>query len=148
MAEDCSATASATITKAPPEPEECTTKVQAMLLKYIGPTVSGPVTVTIKADKFKADPVIYTYSDLAPGTTLSSAAENGWTIDATKHEDKKGKPCMELGAKTEISINGVKEVIHTSCSAPFVSGQPAPLDGKDIKGNPSPNWFVVDFQQK
>lgn len=149
----CTAEATATITKAPPEPEECTTKVQAMLLEYIGPTVSGPVTVTIKADKFKDDLVIYNIAgDLVPGTTLSSGAENDWTIDATAHTttDKKGnvKQCVELGAKTEISINGVKEVIHTSCSTPFVSGEPAPLDGRDIKGDPSPNWFVVDFRQK
>ena len=141
--EGCSARATATITKAPPEPLECTTKVQKMLLEYIGPTVSGPVTVTIKADKFKDDPVSYNMGgDLVAGTVLSSPAENDWTIDATAHGQN------ELGAKTEISINGVKEVIHTSCSTPVVSGQPAPLDGRDIKGDPSPNWFVVDFLQK
>jgi hypothetical protein len=152
-AEGCQAEATATITKAPPEPPTCTTKVQAMLLEYIGPTVSGPVTVTIKADKFKNDLVSYNIAgDLVPGTILSSLAENDWTIDATAHTttDKKGnvKQCVELGAKTEISINGVKEVIHTSCSTPFVSGEPAPLDGKDIKGDPSPNWRVVNFEQK
>jgi hypothetical protein len=125
-----------------------------MLLEYIGPVVSEPVTVTIKADKFKDDLVSYSIvGDLVPGTVLSvlsSPAENDWTIDATAHTttDKRGrvKQVNELGAKTEISIGGVKEVIHTSCSAPFVSGQPAPLDNP--KGDPSPNWFVVDFQQK
>jgi len=149
--EGCKDEASATITKAPPEPEEeCTTKVQAMLLTYIGPPVSGPVTVTIKADKFKDDPVSYSFPlGLASGTPLPDA-DNGWAIDATGRTttDKRGKVKQvdELGAKTEISINGVKEVIHTSCSVDFVSGQPAPLDNP--KGDPSPNWFVIDFQQK
>jgi len=142
-AEGCSAEATATITKAPPEPPKCTTKVQAMLLEYIGPDVSGPVTVTIKADKFKEDLVSYTFGgNLVPGTILSSVAENDWTIDATAHGQS------ELGAKVSIRINGVEEKIHTSCSTPFVSGQPAPLDGRGIKGDPSPNWFVVDFVQK
>jgi hypothetical protein len=40
----------------------------------------------------------------------------------------------------------VEEVIHTSCSVPFVAGAPAPLD--DPKGDPSPNWFVESFTQK
>jgi len=146
----CFAEASAKITKAPPEPEKCTTKIHAMLLEYIGATVSGPVTVTIKADKFKDDLVSYNISgDLVSGTTLSSAAENDWTIDATEHTttDRRGnvKQCVELGANTKISINGITEKIHTSCSTPFVSGQPAPLGDKDVKGDPSPNWFVVDF---
>ena len=39
-----------------------------------------------------------------------------------------------------------KKVIHTSCSAPFVAGAPAPLDSP--KGDPSPNWFVEGFEQK
>ena len=67
-------------------------------------------------------------------------SENGWSIDATAHGQ------IELGAKTGIFIDGVEEVIHTSCSAAFVIGAPAPLDNP--KGNPSPNWFVVDFVQK
>jgi len=137
----CQAEATATITKAPPEPPKCTTKVQAMLLEYIGPIVSEPVTVTIKADKLKNDPVTYAISgDLVPGTVLSSPAENNWTIDATAHNQN------ELGAKTKILINGVEEKIHTSCSTPFVSGQPAPLDRP--KGDPSANWLVVNFEQK
>lgn len=133
----CRAEDTATITKAPPEPPKCTTRVQAMLLEYIGPTVSGPVTVTIKADKFKNDPVIYS-GNLVHGDTL--VLENGWTIDATAHSQS------ELGSKTEISINGSKEKIHTSCSTPFIADEPAPLDKP--KGDPSPNWFVVDFVQK
>jgi len=140
-AEGCQAEATATITKAPPEPPKCTTKVQKMLLEYIGPTVPAPVTVTIKADKFKNDPVTYAISgNLVSGTVLSSPAENNWTIDATAHSQS------ELGSKTKILINGIEEKIHTSCSTPFVAGEPAPLDRP--KGDPSPNWFVVDFVQK
>ena len=52
----------------------------------------------------------------------------------------------ELGAKTKIRINGVEQVIHTSCSTPYVAGAPAPLD--DPKGAPSSLWFVEAFRQK
>jgi hypothetical protein len=45
-----------------------------------------------------------------------------------------------------IYVNGIEEGIHTSCSTPFLAGEPAPLD--DPKGDPSPNWFVVRFSQK
>ncbi|MGD9317967.1 MAG: hypothetical protein PVG56_14105, partial [Anaerolineae bacterium] len=45
-----------------------------------------------------------------------------------------------------IRVNGVEEVLHTSCSTPYVAGQPAPLD--DPKGDPSPNWFVENFVDK
>ena len=74
------------------------------------------------------------------GTTLGLLTENNWTINATAH----GK--QELGAKTTIYINGVEEVLHTSCSTTFAVPAPAPLD--DPKGNPSPNWFVLSFEQK
>ena len=63
-----------------------------------------------------------------------------WSIDALVFDKK------DLGAKIKILINGVEEVIHTSCSTPFVAGAPAPLDNP--KGDESPNWFVVDFTQK
>ena len=141
----CRATASAIVTVEEPPAEPCTTKVQAMLLTYIGPAIGGPVTVTFIADKFKEDPVIYSFpGGLATGTLMLDAAvpENGWTIDANAHLTSR----IELGAKTSILINGVEEVIHTSCSAPFVAGAPAPLDNP--KGDPSPNWFVEDFIQK
>ena len=124
----------------PPTTEVCTTKVQAMLLKYIGPNILG-ATVEIIAARFKNSPVVYSPVDLISGiTTLSSAAENGFTIDATAHGQR------ELGAKTLIRINGVEEKLHTSCSTPFESGKPAPLDRP--LGDPSPNWFVVNFTQK
>jgi len=124
----------------PPPPQVCTTRVQAMTLNYTGPDISGDYTIVIKADKFSGDPVVYNGTNLVSGTVLMSAAENGWTIDATAHNQN------ELGAKTKIYINGVEEVLHTSCSTPLVSDAPAPLDNP--KGDPSPNWWVVDFQQK
>jgi hypothetical protein len=45
-----------------------------------------------------------------------------------------------------ITADGVAEVIHTSCSAPYVAGQPAPLDNP--KGDPSSNWLVLSFVDK
>ena len=139
---ECAAEASATVTveEPPPAPKECTTRVKAMLLLYTGPEILG-AEVKIFADKFSSEPVIYDPVDLIPGVTvLSSPAQNDWTIDATAQGQS------ELGAKTTIYINGTNEVLHTSCSTPFVADLPVPLDNP--KGDPSPNWFVVDFIQK
>ncbi len=111
------------------------------MLKYIGPDILGAKVQFGPIGK-DGQPVIYDPVDLSSGVTvLSSPAQNGWTIDSTAL----GK--ADLGANLKTYINGVKEEIHTSCSTPFVSGAPAPLN-KPIKGDPSPNWFVVDFQQK
>ena len=52
----------------------------------------------------------------------------------------------DLGSKMTITTDGVAEVIHTSCSAPYVAGQPAPLDSP--KGAPSDNWLVLSFVDK
>ena len=56
----------------------------------------------------------------------------------------------DLGAKLNISINGVDELIHTSCSVDYVALAPAPLDGGTgcEKGDPSSLWFVESFEQK
>jgi hypothetical protein len=111
-----------------------------MLLLYTGPELLG-AEVKIFADKFSSEPVIYSNVDLIPNVTfLMSPAQNDWTIDATAQGQS------ELGAKTKIYINGIEEVLHTSCSTPFVVMKPAPLDNP--KGDPSPNWFVWDFIQK
>jgi hypothetical protein len=118
--------------------KEAGDKVVATTLRYIGPDILDPTTVVFDPDK---SPTV-TYDlpgGLANGTVLTMGAENGFTIDARDNEN-------ELGAKTKISINDVEEVIHTSCSAPYVVGQPAPLD--DPKGDPSPNWLVEDFYGK
>ncbi len=138
----CRATASATVTVDEPPDEPCTTKVRAMLLRYTGPTILDATVEILAGGKKHAFAVVYSGVDLISGVTiLSSASENGWTIDGAVHTNKN-----ELGAKTSILINGVEEKIHTSCSTPFVAGAPAPLDNP--KGDPSPNWFVEDFIQK
>ena len=109
-----------------------------MSLSYTGPDFVGPTTVEVDPDKGVT--VVYNLASLSSGQVLSLASHNGWTVDATVSGE------VELGAKTAIRINGVEEVIHTSCSTPFVAGAPAPLD--DPKGDPSPNWFVEAFTQK
>ena len=72
-------------------------------------------------------------------TILTLGSENGWTVDAGAHGES------NLGSRMSISINGVPEEHHTSCSTPYVTNQPAPLD--DPKGDPSSLWFVVGFSQ-
>ena len=139
-------TVTVTVEKPPPGPVVCTTKVQAMLLRYTGTT---PLT-NVEFDPDKGDSV--TYATVTPGDILTMPAQNDWTIDATVSGEE------ELGAKTKILVNGVlTEIIHTSCSAPFEAGAPAPLDGGSPgvpgnpdpdKGDPSPNWFVESFVQK
>jgi hypothetical protein len=121
-----------------PTPLVCSDKVQALSLSYTGPALSGPTTVEIDPDKGMT--VVYDLFGLAPGDLLAKDSHNGWTVDATVSGES------ELGSKTKIRINGVEQVLHTSCSVPVVAGAPAPLDNP--KGDPSPNWFVESFQQK
>jgi hypothetical protein len=117
-----------------------------MLLQYTG--FSTLTNVAFDPDKGES----VTYATVNPGDILSLPAQNNWTIDATVSDEE------ELGSKTKIYVNGVlTEIIHTSCSAPFEAGAPAPLDGGSPavpgnpdpdKGDPSPNWFVISFTQK
>lgn len=116
----------------------CTSSVQAMLLRYTGVDITG---ATVEFDPDHGQTVTYSGVDLVSGVTiLSLPTQNDYTIDAIVSGES------DLGAKTKIRINGVEEVIHTSCSAPFVAQQPAPLD--DPKGDPSATWFVESFRQK
>jgi len=131
--------ATITLTAPPEEPQVCTKKIAATLLEYIGPDIPG-ANVEFIAKSFDEDPVVYSGVDLTNGTILSKPSENGFTIDGTTHGES------SLGSKLTISINGVDEVIHTSCSVPFATNQPAPLNNPS--GAPSPNWKVVDFTQK
>ena len=90
-----------------------------MLLRYTGPDMFN---VDVAFDPDKSPTVEYLGVDLISGVTILNV-ENGFTIDAKPDEE-------ELGAKTKILIDGVlTEIIHTSCSAPFIAGAPAPLDG-------------------
>ena len=149
----CQDVASSTVSVGdpPPTPHVCTTKIVAMQLKYIGPDI-GNANVRLLGSRRPGANVVYSIDNLTTGTVLSDTGQNGWTIDAT------ASGLRHLGSKTTISIkdaNGLlvnKEVIHTSCSTPFVKGLPAPLDGNSPghpqKGDPSPNWEVVGFIQK
>jgi hypothetical protein len=131
--------ATITLTAPPEEPQVCTKKVAAVLFEYTGPDILG-ATVVFEAKSFDEEPVIYSGVDLTNGTILSKPSENGFTIDGTTHGES------SLGSKLTVTINGVSEVIHTSCSVPFATNQPAPLNNPS--GAPSPNWTVVDFTQK
>jgi len=140
------ATATAEITEEEPPPPGalCTRSIQGTILEYIGPPIPGPVTVEFEAKEFPLEIVSYDLpGGLNPGDVLTKAAENDMTIDAAAHGKDK------LGAATRIRIGGVQETIHTSCSALYERDKPAPLDGESgDKGDPSDNWFVLDFTQK
>jgi len=119
----------------------CTAGIAGTTLRYTGPDMTN-ATVTFEGDK--AGFAEYVGVDLVSGVTvLTMPSQDGYTINSDN-----------LGAKTTITINGEVEIIHTSCSAIYRAGQPAPLD-KDTpnpsgsaKGDPSPNWYVVNFIQK
>ncbi|HIL81599.1 MAG TPA: hypothetical protein EYG54_10125 [Myxococcales bacterium] len=132
--------ATISLTEAPEEPQICTKKIAATLLKYIGPDIVGLTTVKLVAKSFDDHPVIYSGINLVNGTVLSLAEENGFTIDGTTHGES------SLGSKMTIYINGVPEKIHTSCSVPYASNTAAPLNSPE--GALSSNWLVVDFTQK
>ncbi len=112
---------------------ECQAKIVAMRLRYIGPSLGGISDVQIVG---RSDATASYSVELNQNVTVLED-QNGFSIDATESGEN------DLGSKTSIFINGVEEVIHTSCSAPVVVGQPAPLD--DPKGDPSPNWLVEAF---
>ena len=126
----------------------CTTKVQSMTLRYDGPAaLDNLLGVTVVFDPDKGPDVVFPNIDLVNDVTEL-------IVDATAGGE------VEFGAKTGIRIldsSGalvLEEIIHTSCSADFVAGQAAPLDGNtpsppnSTKGDPSPTWFVVSFTQK
>jgi hypothetical protein len=137
---EASDTATITVAEPPEEPTVCTKKIAATLLRYDGPTLLG-ACVEFKAKSFYGEPVVYSPIDLISGVTvLAMPLENGFTIDGTAHGE------TDLGSKLTIRINGVAEVHHTSCSVPYATDSPAPLDHP--KGDPSPNWFVIDFTEK
>ena len=136
-------TAEITEQEAPPAPALCTRSIQGTTLEYTGPEIMGMVTVEFEAKEFEADVVSYELDGLKPGDVLTMMSENDMTIDALAHGKDK------LGSRMRIRINGVQETIHTSCSALYERNQPAPLDGESgDKGDPSGNWFVLDFTQK
>ncbi len=128
----------------PGDDKLCTSAISATTLRYIGPDM---INATVEFVGKASGSVLYNGVDLESGVTiLTQPSQNGYTVDAGNHQN--------IGSKLQIFINGVEEIVHTSCSAVYVAGQPAPLDGNSPnpanseKGDPSPNWFVVDFRQK
>jgi hypothetical protein len=122
---------------------QCTSAISATTLKYIGPDIRNARVAINGKDGGAA---VYEGIDLQNQVTvLTRPSQNGYSVDAGI-----GK---KLGAQTTITINGKVEIIHTSCSAIYVAGQPAPLDAKTPnypgvqKGDPSANWEVVSFRQ-
>jgi len=112
----------------------CESKIAATTLRYTGP--DAPNSTIVFTGKEDGD-ATYTSVNLVAGAVLTAADQGGFTVDS--------RPAT-LGAQTTITLNGVDEVIHTSCSAIYEAGLPAPLDNP--KGDPSPNWEVVNFVDK
>ncbi len=141
----CEATDTFTITKEQPPVlpglEECTAKIRAMLLEYTGPEILGVMVEFFpKNRKFEGSPVVYANINLLPDVVLTLSSEHSMTIDALSHGAE------DLGSNVSIFINGVEEVMHTSYSIPFAAQSPAPLNNPS--DTPSPNWFVIKFEQK
>src|SRR5438874_603630 len=134
---------------APPGPG-CTGGAIALTLKYTGPTISGPTTVTVQGSSGVT--VTYDLASLHNGDVLTMASENDFTIDATAHGQSK------LGSKTTVTINGTAEVLHTSCSCratpetnlalcdPMCLDSSSPDNPTGTKGPPSPLWTLVGLK--
>jgi hypothetical protein len=122
----------------------CTASISATTLLYTGPNKQNATVVFQGKD---GGSVTYSGVDLVSNVTiLTKPSQNGYTVDAGIGQ--------KLGSATTITIDGKAEIIHTSCSAVYVAGVPAPLDGNtpypanSEKGDPSPLWTVVNFRQK
>src|SRR5438094_340282 len=134
---------------APPGPG-CTGGAIALTLKYTGPSLSGPTTVTVTGASRAS--VTYSLASLNNGDILTLASENDFTIDATAHGQSK------LGSKTTVTINGTSEVLHTSCSCratpetnlalcnPACLDSSSPDNTTGFKGAPSPLWTLVGLK--
>src|SRR5438128_1040417 len=138
---------------APPPPGAgCTGGAIALTLKYTGQPISGATTVTITGSSGTS--ATYDLRSLKTGDVLTSTSENGFSIDATAH----GK--SSLGSKTTVTINGVSEVLHTSCSCkatpetnlalcdPMCLDSSSPDNPTGTKGPPSPLWTLVGLKDK
>jgi len=140
------ADATITVTTPPEEGQQCTTMTSAILLKYTGPTMLGvDVQLITKNMDNTNDKTSYGTIDLIQDVTiLSKADENGFSVDATSHGE------LAMGTFLKVVLNN-GEIIHqldTSCTSanPLQSNAPAPLDDGGT-GAPSPDWYVVDFNQ-
>ncbi|MEA1988319.1 MAG: hypothetical protein U9N57_03790, partial [Pseudomonadota bacterium] len=106
----------------PPVEPACDAKIAASTFKYTGPTLYDATVEFIGKHGGYAS---YTTDLISGETILTSEDEYGYTVAGL--DDSKG----DLGAKMNVYINGQGEEIHTSCSVPFVVGQPAPINNGD-----------------
>ena len=120
----------------------CQAKIAATTLRYIGPDVYG---ATVQFVSKTGATATYTNVDLISGVTVL-AGQNGFTIDAAASNLGDLGPMLDVFINGHDVVNGVDQKLHTSCSTPYVAGQPAPLNNP--KGDPSPNWFVENFRDK
>ncbi len=139
----------------PPPARECTSGIVGFLVKYTGPDLPDPTTITFTGSQSASATATYSFPGGLPnGTVLTLPAESDpgrlWTLDATKHGQ------AQLGTKTSVYFNNVlTEILHTSCSCRtnnFVPGLPACLDASSpdnptgTKGEPSLLFQVLDFK--
>ena len=133
------------VIKPPPPVSACTGGAIALTLMYSGPSIAGPTTVQIIGG---SSSVSYNLPGLSNGDILSNPSENGFSIDATAHNQTK------LGSQTRVIINGVTEILHTSCSCPIPDYNlkvcnPICLDASSpdnttgSKGPASPLWTLM-----
>ena len=142
------------VVEMPPTKPACDAKIAATTFKYTGPDLYNATVEFVGKNEGYAS---YT-TDLISGVTiLTSAGQNGYTIDA--------RP-TDLGSKLSVYINGEEEIIHTSCSVPYTVGLPPPLNppkskdhcdtkkgskstkGSDSSNPASSNWTVIAFVDK
>ena len=137
------ATDTATVTVVEPDDGSvCTTMVQAMLLKYTGPSIwNADVTFT----DGHGNSTTYSNVDLINNVTvLQKSSQGGYTFNAATYGE------VDMGSGVWISIHNCgspsMEDVDTSCSGidNFEVNQPAPLLG----GGTSSTWKVIDFKQK
>src|SRR5262249_24295862 len=132
----------------PPNVGACTGGAIALTVTYTGPAISGPTTVVITGSNTAAT-TTYNLPSLHAGDILTKASENGCSIDATAPGG------AALGSRTNITTNGVLEVLHTSCSCtatpetnlvpcdPLCLDASSPDNTTGTKGPPSPLWTLV-----
>ncbi len=106
----------------------CESAIVATTLRYTGPDVEN-ATVTITGKKNGS--VVYNVPLLTAGMELTDPSQNSWTIGGSGDEANR----FSIGANMSIVITNdadyeYEEIIHTSCSAVYEAGLPAPLDGK------------------
>jgi hypothetical protein len=128
----------------------CTGGAIALTLEYTGSNITTAATVVITGSDGAT--VTYNLTSLMSGDILTLPGENGFTIDATAHAKSK------LGSKTTIAINGVVEVLHTSCSCretpdtnlrvcnPVCLDSSSPDNDTGQKGPGSPLWTLISLK--